>query len=275
MLRPTEENFAAFVARGVQVSDRLTIRSIKAFADGALGSRGALLLEPYSDDPGNAGLQLTAPERLEEICRRAAAAGYQVNTHCIGDGAVRLMLNIYGRHLEPGNDRRWRIEHAQVVADEDLAAFGARGVIPSVQTSHATSDMRWAAQRLGPRIRRAYRYQDLLRQHGWLPNGSDFPIEPVNPLLGFYAAVARKDRSGWPEGGFQMENALTREQALRAMTCWAARANFEEGDRGSLEVGKWADFVVLDRDLLQCPEPDILSARVLSTHVAGEQAHPG
>lgn len=275
MLRPTEENFARFVAGGIQLTDRLTIRSIKAFADGALGSRGALMLEPYSDDPGNTGLQLTASERLEEICGRAAAAGYQVDTHCIGDGAVRLMLGIYGRHLDAGNDLRWRIEHAQVVADEDLPAFGAKGIIPSVQTSHATSDMRWAAERLGPRIRLAYRYQDLLRQNGWLPNGSDFPIEPVNPLFGFYAAVARKDRTGWPEGGFQMENALTREQALRAMTVWAARANFEEHDRGSLEAGKWADFVILDRDLMQCPESEILSARVLATHIAGEQAHPG
>ena len=274
MLRPTEANFARFVAKGIHCTDRMTVRSIKAFADGALGSRGALMLQPYADDPGNSGLQLTPSDRLEEICRRAAAAGYQVNTHCIGDGAVRLVLGIYGHHLQPGNGRRWRIEHAQVVDPEDLPAFGALGIIPSVQTSHATSDMGWAAERLGPRIRWAYRYQDLLRQNGWLANGSDFPIEPINPLFGFYAGVARKDRCGRPRAGFQPENGLTREQALRAMTIWAARANFQELDRGSLEVGKWADFVILDRDLMQVPEPELLGAQVLATHIAGEQVHP-
>jgi len=275
MLNPTPENEAHYLARGVHVTDRLTIRSIKTYADGALGSRGALLLEPYQDDPGNRGLQLAAAEVLDGICRRAARAGYQVATHCIGDAAVRLMLGIYGRHLAPGNDARWRIEHAQIVADEDLAAFGARGIIPSVQTSHATSDMQWAAERLGPRIRTAYRYQELLRQNGWLPNGSDFPVEAINPVLGFYAGVARRDLRGRPEGGFQMENALTREQALRSMTIWAARANFEEDSRGSLEPGKWADFVLLDRDLMTVPEAQLPAARVLATFLAGEQVHGG
>ena len=273
MLRPSEANFAHFITKGVLTGERLTIRSIKLFADGALGSRGALLLDPYQDDPGNRGLQLAATEVLEDACRRAAAAGWQVNTHAIGDAAVRLMLDIYGRCLRPGNDARWRIEHAQIIHPDDLPRFGKLGVVPSVQTTHATSDMRWAEERLGPRVKWGYRYQELLRQNGWLPNGSDFPVEAIDPLLGFYAGVARKDRRGWPEGGFQMENALTREQALRGMTIWAARANFEEDGRGSLEPGKWADFVMLDRDLMQVPEPELLSARVLGTWVGGEQVY--
>lgn len=273
MLNPTEENYEHFLAQGVHVTDRLTVRSVKTYADGALGSRGALLLEPYQDDPGNRGLQLNSDRQLEEVCRRAAAAGYQVAVHCIGDAAVRLVLELYGRHLPPGNDWRWRIEHAQIVADADLGLFGAHGIVPSIQSTHATSDMRWAQERLGERVGTAYRYQDLLGQNGWLPNGSDFPVEDINPLLGFYAAVARKDLQGWPRDGFQPENALTREQALRAMTIWAARANFEERGRGSLEPGKWADLVLLDRDLMTAPEADLPGARVLATYLAGEPVY--
>ncbi|MGA2080102.1 MAG: amidohydrolase [Holophaga sp.] len=273
MLDPTQENYDHFLARGVYVTDRLTVRSVKTYADGALGSRGALLLQPYQDDPINRGLQLASREALDAICRRAHAAGYQVCTHCIGDAAVRLMLDLYTPYLEPGNDRRWRIEHAQIIDPEDLHRFGRHGVVPSVQTTHATSDMRWAAERLGPRLKHGYRYQELLGENGWLPNGSDFPVERIDPLLGFYAAVARKDARGWPEGGFQMENALTREQALRAMTIWAARANFEEAGRGSLEPGKWADFVILDRDLMTVPEPELLSARVVATYLGGEKVY--
>ena len=275
MLRPTEENLRTFLARGVLAADRLTVRSVKLLADGALGSRQALLLEPYADDPGHRGAQVTGTDLLAEWCGRAADAGYQVNTHCIGDGAVRLVLDVYARFLAPGNDCRWRIEHAQVIDPEDLPRFGRYGVIPSVQARHATSDFRWAAQRLGGRIRLAYRYRDLLGQNGWLANGSDFPVEPVNPVLGFHAAVARRDLQGRPAEGFQVENALTREQALRAMTVWSARAQFDEGTRGSLEPGKWADFVIMDRDLMQVPEQDLPAARVLATHVAGEQVYAG
>jgi hypothetical protein len=275
MLNPTRENYERFLANGIYVTDRLTVRSVKTYADGALGSRGALLLEPYQDQPGNRGLRLTSDGQLEEICRRAAAAGYQVNTHAIGDAAVRLMLDRYARHLPKGNDWRWRIEHAQIVADVDLPRFGDLGVVPSVQSTHATSDHRWAAGRLGARVRRAYRYQELLAQNGWLPNGSDFPVESINPVLGFYAAVARQDLQGRPAGGFQAENALTREQALRAMTLWAARANFQDTDRGSLERGKWADLVLLDRDLMAVPAGDLPGTRVLATYVAGEQVYAG
>lgn len=270
MLNPTPENFSYFLSKGIFSTDNITVRSIKLFADGALGSRGALLLQPYSDAPDTKGLQVEPAEKLENFCQIAYKAGYQVNTHCIGDAAVRLMLDTYSKYLKSPNDLRWRIEHAQIVDPLDLPKFGAFSIIPSVQTTHATSDMNWADERLGGRIKFAYAYQDLLKQNGWLANGSDFPIENINPLYGFYAAVARKDLNGFPSSGFQTENALTREQALRAMTTWAAKANFEEDFKGSLEPGKWADFVILDRDLLSAPESDLPNSKVISTFVAGE-----
>lgn len=273
MLNPTPNNFDHFLAAGPQASERLTVRSIKLYADGALGSRGALLLEPYDDAPDHRGLQLDSSARIDEICGKAMAAGFQVCTHCIGDAGVRLTLDLYERHLQPGNDLRWRIEHAQIVNPVDLPRFGRSRVIPSIQAISAISDMGWAGDRIGKRLRHAYASQALLRQNGWLANGSDFPIESINPVLGFHAAVARKDRAGLPEGGFLPDNALSREQAMRAMTIWAARANFEDHERGSLETGKWADFVILDRDLMTVPEDQIPEARVLGTYVAGESVH--
>ncbi|HEX7584718.1 MAG TPA: amidohydrolase family protein, partial [Prolixibacteraceae bacterium] len=198
-------------------------------------------------------------------------ANFQVATHCIGDGANRFILNIYGKFLKGKNDRRWRIEHAQVVHPDDMNLFGKYSVIPSIQATHATSDMLWAEKRLGPeRIKTAYAYQQLLAQNGWLPNGTDFPVEGISPMLTFYASVCRKNANGIPEGGFLMENALTREQALRSITIWAAKAGFEELDKGSIEVGKSADFVLLDTDLMKCNEGDILKAKVLKTVLAGE-----
>ena len=269
MLSPTDENFLHFLDQGVYTTPNLTVRTVKLYADGALGSRGALLLEPYSDAKQTKGLQVESRERLKEICSKAYNSGYQVATHCIGDAAVRLMLDIYGEFLTSGNDLRWRIEHAQTVHPLDLNRFGQLAVIPSVQTTHATSDMVWAAERLGERIKTAYIYKDLLNQNGWLPNGSDFPIEHINPLYGFYAGVFRKDRSGFPEAGFQMENALTREQAIRGMTIWAAKVAFEEDIKGSLEVGKLADFVVLKEDLMHAPEKMLLNLNVEMTFVNG------
>jgi len=270
MLNPTQENFDHFISKGIYSTDNLTVRSIKLFADGALGSRGALLLQPYSDAPNTKGLQVEPTESLSKFCEIAYKAGYQVNTHCIGDAAVRLMLDLYAKNLKSTNDLRWRIEHSQIVDPTDISKYGAYSIVPSIQTTHATSDMTWADERLGDRIKYAYTYQDLLKQNGWLPNGSDFPIENINPLYGFYAGVTRKDLLGSPEGGFQPENALTREQALRAMTIWAAKANFEEDFKGSLEAGKWADFVIFDTDLMNATETDLPKSKVISTFVAGE-----
>ena len=270
MLNPTNENFEHFLSKGTYTTDFLTVRSIKLFADGALGSRGALLLKPYNDAPESKGLQVEPTEKLEGYCEKAFKAGFQVNTHCIGDAAVRLMIDIYSKFLKGRNDLRWRIEHSQVVDPKDLPRYGEFSIIPSVQTTHATSDMSWADERLGDRIKYAYAYQDLLKQNGWLPNGSDFPIEDINPIYGFYSGVARKDFTGNPANGFQFENALTREQALKAMTIWAAKANFEEKVKGNLELGKVADFVILDTDLMKAPESDLPNSKVISTFVAGE-----
>jgi len=273
MLNPTQENFDYFLSKGIYSTDNLTVRSIKLYVDGALGSRGALLLQPYSDAPNTKGLQVESTEKLSSYCKNAFDAGYQVNTHCIGDAGVRLMLDIYSKYLKTHNDLRWRIEHSQVVDPQDLPRYSQYSVIPSVQTTHATSDMTWADERLGNRIKYAYAYQDLLKQNGWLANGSDFPIENINPIYGFYAAVARKDLNGQPTNGFQIENALTREQALRGMTIWAAKANFEDDFKGSLEPGKWADFVILDRDLLTVQESDLPNSKVISTFVGGEPVY--
>jgi predicted amidohydrolase YtcJ len=270
MLNPSNENYEHFLANGVYSTPHLTVRTVKLFADGALGSRGALLIEPYSDQPNTKGLQLETREQLTQVSKRAFDAGYQVATHCIGDAAVRLMLDVYQEFLPENNDLRWRIEHAQTVHPDDLNRFGQYGIVPSIQTTHATSDMIWAVDRLGERIKTAYIYQDLLQQNGWLPNGSDFPIEHINPLYGFYAGVVRKNLDSYPPDGFQMENALSREQALRAMTIWAAMAAFEEDMKGSLEPGKVADFVVLDENIMTIPGERLPNVKVNSTYVGGE-----
>ncbi|MGE0078683.1 MAG: amidohydrolase [Bacteroidales bacterium] len=271
MLNPTESNYKQFISKGIYQTERLTVRSIKIYADGALGSRGALLLKPYSDAPNNKGIQVEPTAKLDSICKMANESGYQVCTHCIGDAAVRLMLDIYANYLEDNNDKRWRIEHSQIVDPEDLPRYGKLKVIPSIQTTHATSDMNWADERLGDRIKYAYAYQNLLAQNGWLPNGSDFPIENINPLYGFYAGVARQDLNGEPKDGFQTENALSREQALRAMTTWAAKSCFEENMKGSLAVGNVADFVVLNSDLMNDSIQNIPHEKVVVTYINGEK----
>jgi predicted amidohydrolase YtcJ len=271
MMEPSEENFAHFLKAGPYITDRLQVNTIKLYADGALGSRGAYLLSDYSDDPGNHGLLMNEAPYYEAICQKAYNTGFQVATHCIGDGANRFILNIYGNFLKGKNDRRWRIEHAQVVHPEDMTLFGKYSVIPSIQATHATSDMFWADERLGAdRIKSAYAYQQLLAQNGWMPNGTDFPIEDISPLKTFFASVCRKNTEGLPQGGFQPENALTREQALRSITIWAAKAGFEESKKGSIEAGKSADFVVLDADLMNCCDDAILQAKVFETVLGGE-----
>jgi predicted amidohydrolase YtcJ len=271
MMNPTKENFEYFFNKKPLHKDRLTVSAVKLYADGALGSRGALLLKPYSDMPGHTGLQLHPAEYYDSICRLAYNAGFQVNTHAIGDSANRLMLKTYAQYLEEKNDLRWRIEHAQVIDPSDFVYFGKYSIIPSIQSTHCTSDMYWAEKRLGKsRIKSAYAYKKLLQQNGWLVNGTDFPIEDISPLKTFYAAVSRKDLNGWPPGGFQSENAISREDALRSITIWPAKGSFDETRKGSLEPGKVADFVVLDTDIMTCPELDIPKAKVLQTYLDGK-----
>jgi predicted amidohydrolase YtcJ len=266
MLSPGKKNYDNYLLKGIYKTDRLNVRSIKLFADGALGSRGALLFEPYADDPGNLGLAVNTDKFLREQCELAYEHGYQVNTHCIGDSANRWVLNLYGAFLKRSNDRRWRIEHAQVVHPDDFSKFGEYSIVPSIQSTHATSDMYWAADRVGQyRIKGAYAYRKLLEQNGWLPNGSDFP------LYGYYALIARKDHAGWPAGGWQMDQAFNREEAMRAMTIWAARSAFEEDEKGSLEPGKLADFIITRKDLLTIALEDIPGLRVSQTYVGGER----
>lgn len=274
MMSPSTENFDHFFPDGPYYTDKLTVSSVKLYVDGALGSRGALLLRPYADDPDNVGLQLHPDYYYDEICSKAYDAGFQVNTHAIGDSGNRLMLNTYAKYLVGKNDRRWRVEHAQVVNPDDLHFFGDYSIIPSVQSTHCTSDMYWADERLGTeRIKHAYAYKDLLDQNGWLINGTDFPVEDISPLKTFYSAVARKDESGWPEGGFQTENSLTREEALRSMTIWPAAGSFNESITGSIEAGKVADFVILDKNILEIPEQEILSTKVVATYLDGKEVY--
>ena len=271
MLADDSLNFQRY-ADGPFISDRLIVRAVKCYADGALGSRGALLLKPYSDDPdAGRGLQLATREHFVKVAQWCKDKGFQMATHCIGDSANRLLLGVYGEVLQGTNDLRWRIEHAQCMDPADFDLFGKNNVIPSVQPTHATSDMLWAVDRLGPeRITNAYAWKRLMQQNGMLAVGTDFPVEGIDPLKTFYAAVVRKNNDGIPPEGFQMKDALSREEALRGMTIWNALSTFTEKDLGSLEVGKRADFIVVDRDLLQTDEGQLLKAKVLATYVNGE-----
>lgn len=251
---------------------RLRMGGFKVYADGALGSRGACLLQDYSDKKNWWGFMLTDSLTLEEIATKLSGSKYQMCTHAIGDSANRAVLKIYSRHLSKGNDRRWRIEHAQVVEPADLKYFSAFNIIPSVQPTHATSDMYWAETRLGKeRIHHAYAYQDLLLTNGWMPLGTDFPVEDISPLKTFFAAVIRKDTAFYPANGFQPENRLSRRDALKGMTIWAAKAAFEENKRGSLEPGKEADFIIMDTDLMNCAEDQILKSKIERTYSNGER----
>ena len=271
MLSPSEANLNYYVSKGPFSTEYLSVRSIKLYADGALGSRGARMIEPYSDDPGNAGLFMYEPEFYKKICELAFQNGFQVNTHAIGDAGNRFVLKLYSDYLKGKNDLRWRIEHAQVVHPDDFDLFSEFSIIPSVQPTHATSDMYWAENRLGPeRIKGAYAYKELLSQNGWLPLGTDFPVENINPLYTFYAAVTRKDLKGWPEEGFQMENALSREDALKGITIWAAKAAFEENSKGSIEPGKFADFVILNSDIMRCEPDSIPLVKIIATYSGGK-----
>ncbi|MCX6216908.1 amidohydrolase family protein [Spirosoma sp.] len=267
-----EPNLNYFLKRGPFQTDRLTVRSFKLYADGALGSRGACLRKPYSDRPETGGFLLLGPSELERVTKLLYDSKFQANTHCIGDSANHLMLDLYGKLLKGKNDRRWRIEHAQVVSADDFWKFGRYSIIPSVQPTHATSDMYWATERLGPiRVKGAYAFKDLMKQNNLIAFGSDFPVEAVNPLFGFHSAVARQDAKNFPKGGYQMENAVDRKSALLAMTRWAAYACFEDHLRGSIAPGKQADFVILDRDIMTAPAPELRATKVKQTWISGER----
>ncbi|MCF8452044.1 MAG: amidohydrolase [Pedobacter sp.] len=274
MLHDDKENYDFLFKNGAIKTDRLNVRSFKVYMDGALGSRGACLLEPYSDKPGYSGFLLSDKKHFAEVAQKIADAGFQMNTHAIGDSANREILNVYAKVLKGKNDFRWRIEHAQVVNQADFKLFAENNIIPSIQSTHATSDMYWAANRLGAeRVKGAYAFKQLLDQNGWLVLGTDFPVENINPMYTFYAAVVRKDMKGYPAGGYQMENAISREEALRGMTIWAAKGQFEEKEKGSLEAGKFADFVILDQDIMKADAEQLFKAQVLKTYINGENVY--
>ena len=274
MLSDAKHNYDFLFANGKIKTDRLNVRAFKLFADGALGSRGACLLQPYSDKPGWSGFLLSSRAHFDSMANIIHEHGFQMCTHAIGDSANRVMLDIYAKYLGGKNDLRWRIEHSQIVNENDFHLFGDNNIVPSVQPTHATSDMYWAGDRLGKeRLKNAYANKKLMKQNGWIPLGTDFPVEDISPIKTFYAAVTRQDAKGFPVGGFQPENALTREETLRGMTIWAAKANFEENEKGSLEKGKLADFVLLDSDLMTAPDNEILKTKVLMTFVNGEKVY--
>ncbi|HWD88915.1 MAG TPA: amidohydrolase [Mucilaginibacter sp.] len=274
MLSDRPENYEYLFKRGVYKTPGLDVRGFKMYADGALGSRGACLLQPYNDQKNWRGFLLSSQQHFAEIAKKVYDKGFQLSTHAIGDSANRVILKIYASVLKGKNDRRWRIEHAQILSPDDIHYFGDYSIIPSVQPTHATSDMRWAVTRLGAkRLKTSYAYKQLLEQNSWLPLGTDFPVENINPLYTFYAAVERKDLKGYPEEGFQMENALSRPDALKGMTIWAAKANFEEKEKGSIEPGKYADFVILDKDIMKIKGSEIPGVKVLYTYLNGEKVY--
>lgn len=262
------------IKRGPTHTNAMSVRAIKLFADGALGSRGALLKKPYSDDPGNYGNFLLTDSIIDLYSKASFDYGFQLCTHCIGDSANAIMLRKYAEILDGVTDLRWRIEHAQVVSPSDLHYFSDYAIIPSMQPVAAVSDMEWAEDRLGPeRIKDAYDLKTLKNELGFLPLGTDFPVDRMSPIENFYAAVFRKDRFGKPDDGYRMDQALTRQDALRGITIWAALASFEENEKGSLEPGKKADFVVLNRDITKVPENEILKTEVLQTFIDGKSVY--
>lgn len=269
MVSYSEDNLDHFLEKGIYKTPKLNVCSFKFYCDGALGSRGAILREPYSDKPGHYGLLVNDIQTLNKTAERLADSEFQMNTHAIGDSANHAVLSAYKKVLDGKPGRRWRVEHAQVISREDFELFD--DIVPSIQPTHATSDMYWAEDRLGPeRVKGAYAFKDLLDVYGKVSLGTDFPVELVNPFHTFYASVARQDLEQYPEGGFQVENALSREETLRGMTIWAAYSNFEEDEKGSIEVGKFADFVILDRDIMTVPIDQVPETRVIKTYLGGE-----
>lgn len=271
MLSNNQENFDHFLPKGIIKTERLNVRSFKIYADGALGSRGACLKEPYSDKEHHFGAMVIGLDEFEEKAKQIAATDYQMNTHAIGDSANAVVLKTYNKVLQGKSNRRWRVEHAQIMDQEDFELFN-ENIIPSIQPTHATSDMYWAEDRVGEdRIAGAYAYKALLKQSGLVALGTDFPVEKVNPMHTFYAAVARKDLNHYPEAGFQIQNALTREETLKGMTIWAAYANFEEQEKGSIERGKYADFIITNQDIMSVAAEAIPKTQVIQTFISGKE----
>ncbi len=274
MLSDNDENLNLYLKKGPYKTDKLFVHGFKVYADGALGSRGACLLQPYNDKAGWQGFLLRNKSHYDSLAKVLAATDFQMCTHAIGDSANREILNVYNKYLKGKNDKRWRIEHAQIINQNDFDLFGSASIVPSVQPTHATSDMYWAEERLGKeRLKGGYAYKQLLQQNGWMPLGTDFPVEDISPFKTFLAAVARKDAKGFPADGFQKENALTREETIKGMTIWAAKASFLEKEVGSLEAGKKADFIILDKDLMKIAETEILNVKVSATYLGGKKVH--
>ena len=270
MISNSKSNLDYFLNKGAIKTPLLNVSSVKIYGDGALGSRGATLKHPYHDDKKNYGKLITNPEELKNLATKIANANFQMNTHAIGDSTVKLLLNTYSKVLENKKDPRWRIEHSQIIDLNDMDGFNSK-ILPSVQPTHATSDMYWAEDRVGSsRINGAYAYKTLLNKSKVIGLGTDFPVEKVNPFHTFYAAVSRKDLTGYPEKGFQIQNALSREETLKGMTIWAAYLNFEENEKGSIEKGKFADFIIIDRDIMKVKENETQNTKVLKTYLSGE-----
>ncbi|WP_459210599.1 amidohydrolase [Aquimarina rhabdastrellae] len=273
MVSNVPEYVDEFIKRGTIKTERLNVRSFKVYSDGALGSRGATLKQPYSDKENHHGAMVIGIDAFKKLAKRLAASPFQMNTHAIGDSANAVVMRTYYNALKGKKDRRWRVEHAQVVAPEEFELLDDN-LVMSVQPTHATSDMYWADERLGEeRIKGAYAYKKLLEKTGKLALGTDYPVENVSPFYTFYAAVARKDLKQYPEEGFQMENALTREETLKGMTLWAAYSNFEEEEKGSIAKGKYADFVILENDIMTMPVDEIPDLKVYATYVNGEMVY--
>jgi predicted amidohydrolase YtcJ len=272
MISSTDPKLDSVLKSGFIQDKSFTLRSIKMYADGALGSRGAALLEPYSDDEDNYGMLLNDEEYFRKTAKKANEYDFQLNTHCIGDSANRLILDIYGEVLKGTNDKRWKIEHAQIVNEADVSKFQEYTIIPSVQPTHATSDGPWAPERLGDRVKDAYIYSTLLDQNRIINLGTDFPVEGIDPLKTFYSAVFRTEL-GSDREPFQPEESLTREEALRGMTIWPVLSNFEESYKGSLEKGKLADFVVLNKNIMTAPQMAFEDVEVVYTYLGGKKVY--
>ena len=270
MISNSEDDVDYFLENGPIKTNSLNVRSVKVYGDGALGSRGATLKKPYSDDKHNYGKLVTSYKDIKDLADKLAKANFQMNTHAIGDSTINILIDTYSKVLENKTDPRWRIEHSQIIDLNDIDGYNNK-ILPSVQPTHATSDMYWAKDRVGSkRIKGAYAYKALLEKSKVIGLGTDFPVEKVNPFHTFYASISRKDLNDYPEKGFEFENALSREETLKGMTIWAAYLNFEEKEKGSIEKGKFADFIIIDRDIMKVETNKTPNTKVLKTYLSGE-----